>query len=147
MKILKLFLLIGSSLLITSCGEDHIDYIDTHKICVVNNTLSTIKIYADTIYLSVLPNDSIESDFDFGDSFFWGYDYTVSALFDCHTLRIIQIKGTMQSDEEKGNPIYYYKNYQIEYDEDGDAPVLNNISFVRKRSHTEKKCTVRRISQ
>lgn len=72
MKILKLFLLIGSSLLITSCDEDHIDYIDTHKICVVNNTLSTIKIYADTIYLSVLPNDSIESDFDFGDSFFWG---------------------------------------------------------------------------
>ena len=85
--------------------------------------------------------------FRFGDSFFWRYDYTVSALFDCHTLRIIQIKGTMQSDEEKGNPIYYYKNYQIEYDEDGDAPVLNNISFVRKRSHTEKKCTVRRISQ
>ena len=72
MKILKLFLLIGSSLLITSCDEDHIDYIDTHKICVVNNTLSTIKIYTDTIYLSVLPNDSIESDFDFGDSFFWG---------------------------------------------------------------------------
>lgn len=74
----------------------------------------------------------------------WTNNYFITADFDTRTLRIKSFKGESSG---VGGRYVGYENFQIDYDEEGGAPVLKQIHYARGKPHAEARATVIRVME
>lgn len=83
------------------------------------------------------------SRFRYGDRVSWFGDYSFTAFFDCRTLRITRYKGESY-DWDKAFPLYS-SDFQVDYEVDNGAPILNQLQYVGTFNNIKGNALVRRI--